>query len=139
MNHDCLTERFPDVKITDLIISKTGSTQCDACTELDPENDCSETLNFYGYDFLDSGATPTPLADNSNNLWFKAGECGSSMTINGEIADFQTTIFKPPTVDQATQIISKKTILATDIICGYPRAITGLDMDPNANVVPGNE
>ena len=129
--------RFPDVKITDLKISKTGS-ECDACTELDPKNDCSETKkHFYAYDFLDSNATPAPLADNSNNLWFKAGECGSSMTINGEIADFQTTIFRPPTVDQATQIISKKTILATDIICGYPRAITGLDMDPNANVVPG--
>ena len=50
-------------------------------------------------------------------------------------AKFATTIYKPPTIDPITSIVSQRTILATDIVCDYPRDVNGVDMFPNANIV----
>jgi len=147
VNRECLKERYPAVRPTELIISETGATQCTACTfaqpsttnSTDPEY-CSLEKKFTAYDFLirpesnatDYGAVTYSDSDTPKyqSLWFKAGNCGSSMTIEGEEAVFETTIFKPPVIDPTTQIISTRTIIATEIICKYPRELTGYEMVP---------
>ena len=50
-------------------------------------------------------------------------------------AQFHTTFYKPLTVDAATQIVSQRTIIATDITCDYPREIINFDMLQNPNIV----
>ena len=137
-----MTERYPDVKVTELIISETGATECKSCTDANLQTSdpnapdyCNPEEKFFAYDFLDSDQIPVPIDVNSKNLWFKAGNCGSSMKIIEDNAQFQTTIFNSPKIDNATGIISTRTILATDITCDYPRSIDGFDMDPGANVV----
>ena len=135
-----MAERYPDVKVTELIISKTGATECKSCNVTNPQitdpmasDFCNSTEKFFAYDFLDSVQTPGPVEVNSSNLWFKAGNCGSSMEIVDKsgisYAQFATTIFKPPSIDIATQIISQKTILATNITCDYPSEISNIDLD----------
>ena len=141
-----MTERYPAVKVTELKISKTGATECSSCTDANPQwtdpnaaDYCSPAGKFGAYDFLDKNLTPVPVLPNSPNLWFKAGNCGSSMEIvdisGTKYARFATTIYKPPTIDPVTQIVSQRTILATDISCEYPRDVAGVDMFPDANVV----
>ena len=124
------------MKITDLIIGQDydSPNNCDACTGANPPADCEQSANFYAYDFQDSGSLPVPVTAASPSIWFKAGECGSSMDATGSMAEFQTKIFKPMTVDQATQIVSQKTILPTDIICEYPKEIVGIRLDSDANI-----
>ena len=139
-------ERYPDVKVTELIISKTGATECKSCTDNSPQwtdpnaaDYCNPEEKFAAYDYLDSDLTPGPVTVTSPNLWFKASNCGSSMEIveiSGiKHAKFATTIYKPPTIDPVTSIVSQRTILATDIVCDYPRDVNGVDMFPNANIV----
>ena len=134
-----MAKRYPDVKVTELIISKTGATECKSCTAPDPQTTdpmasdyCNPEEKFFAYDFL-SAQSPSPVDVNSPNLWFKAGNCGSSMEIVDKsgisYAQFATTIFKPPTIDDATQIISQRTILATNITCDYPAEISDIDLD----------
>ena len=142
---DCLIERYPDVKVTELIISETGTDECRACTDANPQwtdstqpDYCNPAGKFGAYNFLDSAITPIPVEVTSPNLWFKAGYCGSTMDIIDAItARFQTEIYKPLTVDPATQIVSQRTIIAatSDITCDYPREIIDFDMFPNANIV----
>ena len=130
-------DRYPDVKITDLIIGdpdRTGTTQCNACTDSNPETDCDPEENFYGYDIQNNTETPVPVTSMSPSIWFKAGECGSAMKTTATEAIFQTEILKPPTIDNATQIISQRTILATNITCKYPNEIAGMVVDPGANI-----
>jgi len=142
----CLGERYPDVKVTELIISKTGATECKSCTDASPQwidplapDYCNPEEKFAAYDYLDLSLTPGPVTVTSPNLWFKAGNCGSSMEIveiSGiKHAKFATTIYKPPTIDPVTSIVSQRTILATDIVCDYPRDVNGVDMFPNAIIV----
>ena len=131
----CLLQRYPDVKITDLIIGQdpdSPSTQCDACTDSDPSANCQSSDNFYAYDFQDPSPLPVPVTNASPSIWFKAGECGSSMDAVDDKAEFQTKIFKP--VTNVNGIVSQRTILATDITCKYPDAIEGINMDPGANI-----
>ena len=130
-----MLERYPDVKITELKIGQdpdSPSTQCDACTDSDPAANCQPSDNFYAYDFQDSIVSPVPVTNISPSIWFKAGECGSSMDAVDDKAEFQTKIFKP--VTSVNGIVSKRTILATNITCKYPDAIEGINMDPGANI-----
>ena len=143
---DCLVERYKDVKVTELIISETQTTECRACTDANPQwtdpnqpDYCDPAAKFGAYNFIDSTSTPGPVEENSSNLWFKAGNCGSTMDIINELtAQFQTEIYKPLTVDPATQIVSQRTIIAATslLTCDYPREILDFDMFPNANIVP---
>ena len=137
-----MTEKFPDVKVTELIISKTGAPECKSCIAADPQTTdstasdyCNPKENFFAYDYLDTSQDNVPVTTGSTDIWFKAGECGSSMDTTGSMAEFQTKIFKPMTVDRATQIVSQKTILPTDIICKYPKEIVGLVIDSGANIL----
>jgi len=147
VNRECLIERYPAVKPTELIISQTGPTSCTACTfaqpttqiPTDPEY-CNPQAKFTAYDFRfrpEPNATDYGAVTYSDSgtpkyqsLWFKAGNCGSSMEIEGEEAVFETTIYKPPVIDPTTQIVSTRTIIATEIICKYPRELTGYEMVP---------
>ena len=147
MVQDCLIERYPDVKVTELIISKTEETKCNACTDANPQTDrpndpdyCNPEEKFFAYDYKSVPTQGVPVTDTSSNLWFKAGYCGSTMDIiNGlteSFAQFQTTFYKPITVDPATQIVSQRTIIQTNITCDYSRDILDFDMFPNAKIVP---
>ena len=143
---DCLLERYPDVKVTELVISETQTSECRACTENNPQwtdpnapNYCDPAAKFGAYNFLEATAgSGFPVVPTSQNLWFKAGYCGSTMDIINELtAQFQTEIYKPLTVDAATQIVSQRTIIAATslLTCDYPREIINFDMFPNANIV----
>ena len=141
---ECLMERYPDVEVTELIISKTGASECRACTDANPQWDvptdpdyCDPAAKFGAYNFLEATAgSGFPVVPTSQNLWFKAGYCGSTMDIINDLtAQFHTTFYKPPTIDAATQIVSQRTIIATDITCDYSREIINFDMLPNANIV----
>ena len=130
-------ERYPDVKITDIIIGdpdRTGATKCNACADFNPVADCDPEHNFYGYDIQDPTETPVPVTSMSPSIWFKAGECGSAMKTTATEAIFQTEILKPLTIDNATQIISQRTILATNITCKYPNEIAGMVVNPGSNI-----
>ena len=139
---DCLLERYPDVKVTELVISETQTSECRACTENNPQwtdpnapNYCDPAAKFGAYNFLEA-TTGVAVSPTSPNLWFKAGYCGSTMDIINDLtAQFHTTFYKPPTIDAATQIVSQRTIIATDITCDYSREIINFDMLPNANIV----
>ena len=136
---DCLVDRYPDVKVTELIISETQTSECRACTDVDPVANCDPAAKFFAYNFLDSAITPGPVEENSPNLWFKAGNCGSTMDIISDLtARFQTEIYKPLTVDPTTQIVSQRTIIAATslLTCDYPSEIIDINMFPNANIVP---
>ena len=135
VDETCLLQRYPDVKITELKIGQdpdAPSTQCDACTDSDPSVNCQSSENFYGYDFQDPDTLPVPVTNASPSIWFKAGECGSSMYAVDDKAEFKTKIFKP--VTDVNGIVSQRTILATDITCKYPDSIEGINMDPGANI-----
>ena len=130
-----MSARYPDVKITDLIIGQDydSPNNCDACTDSDPSANCQSSDNFYAYDFQDPDELPVPVTNASPSIWFKAGECGSSMGVVDDKAEFQTKIFKPVTIGP-DGIVSQRTILATDISCKYPDTIDGINMDPGANI-----
>ena len=123
-------ETFPDVKVTGLIFNdpnKTGTSECKSCTASRPQttdstasNYCNSGKKFFAYDYRNPNQDNVPVISTSTDIWFKAGECGSSIDTIGSMAQFQTTIFKPMKIDPVTQIVSPKTILATDIICEYP-------------------
>ena len=115
-----MEERYPDVKVTDLVISKTGATECKSCTDANPQwtnsaapDYCDPAAKFFEFDYLDPAAIAGPVTITSPNLWFKAGNCGSSMEIvdigGTEYAQFETTIYKPLTIDPVTQIVSQRT------------------------------
>ena len=143
---DCLIERYPDVDVTELIISETQTSECRACTDANPQwtdptqpDYCDPAAKFGAYNFNDDNSTPGPVVPTSQNLWFKAGYCGSTMEIISDlIARFQTEIYKPLTIDVATQIVSQRTIIAATslLTCDYPREILDFDMFPNAIIVP---
>lgn len=157
VNKYCLKERYPGVKVTELKIGQTGVgsppifTTCVACTDAQPQSRtptdpdyCNPEEKFFAYDILYNpessapGYGPVISSDPPpafQNLWFKVGNCGSSMTIKDDKAVFETTLYKPPTVDPITQIVSQKTVLPADIICKYPLTIQGLNMDPGADIV----
>ena len=137
-------ERYPDVKVTELIISETQTSECRACTDANPqwkfpgEDYCDPAAKFGAYKFNDDSITPIPVEVTSKNLWFKAGYCGSTMDIIDAVtAQFETEIYKPLTIDPATQIVSQRTIIAatSDITCDYPREIINFNMNPNQNIV----
>ena len=138
-------QRYPDVKVTELVIDETGATECRACTDANPQWDdpsapdyCNPEAKFGAYNFRDSALTPIAVEENSSNLWFKAGYCGSTMDIINDLtARFETEIYKPLTIDAATQIVSQRTIIASTskLTCDYPREIIDFDMFPNANIV----
>ena len=130
-----MSARYPDVKITELIIGQDydSPNNCDACTDSDPSANCQSSDNFYAYDFQDPDELPVPVTNASPSIWFKAGECGSSMGVVDDKAEFQTKIFKPVTIGP-DGIVSQRTILATDISCKYPDSIQGINMDPGANI-----
>ena len=142
MNKYCLKKRYPAVKVTELKIGKTGvGTPCDACTDAQPQSRtstdpeyCDPEEKFFAYDILynpESSASGYGAVISSDpppafqNLWFKVGNCGSTMIIKDDKAVFETTLYKPPTVDPITQIVSQKTVLPADIICKYPLTIQG--------------
>ena len=81
---------------------------------------CNSGKKFFAYDYRNPNQDNVPVISTSTDIWFKAGEFGSTINTTGSMAKFQTTIFKPMKIDLVTQIVSPKTILATDIICEYP-------------------
>ena len=122
-----MEERYPDVKVTDLVISKTGATECKSCTDANPQTSdssasdyCDPAAKFFEFDYLNTAATPGPVTITSPNLWFKAGNCGSSMAIvdigGTKYAQFETTIYKPPTIDPDTQIVSQRKEFECDLV-----------------------
>jgi hypothetical protein len=145
VNKPCLTEKFPFVSITELQINPTdaagnvpedangNSLQCLPCTTLP----CSESANFMAYDFWDANPTAVAVDDNSASLFFKAGQCGTSMTISADEtkAIFKTDIGKPAEVDATTGIVTETTLLETDITCEYPSTISDIAMDPGMSVI----
>jgi len=154
VNGDCLTENFSGVKLTELQILPTGADQkapADQCLpciipsaqtkdSASTDDYCDPAKKFFAFDYeSDSPATAvTDDASVTTSLFFKAGKCGTSpMTISddGTKAIFSTSIGKPAVVDKDTGIVTKPTLLKTDITCSYPSTISGLPMDPGMSVV----
>ena len=145
VNKPCLTEKFPFVSLTELQINPTdaagnvpedangNSLQCLPCTN----PPCSQSANFMAYDFSVANTTVVAVDDNSASLFFKAGQCGTSMTISTDKtkAIFKTDIGKPAEVDANTGIVTETTLLETDITCEYPSTISGIEMHPGMEVI----
>ena len=84
----CLTENFEYVAITDLQINPTDATgdvpdtQCLPCTTLP----CDTAEHFTAYDFSLDNPTMVGVTDSSTKLYFKAGQCGTTMDVVGDKA-----------------------------------------------------
>ena len=136
-----MTEKFPNVALTELQINPTDAqgtvpnNQCLPCTDSDPETNCNTEDNFLGYDFTADPLTALPVSSTTTSLWFKAGQCGTSMTVSadGATATFQTDIGKP--AEKINGIVVEPTLLETDITCSYPSTISGIPMDPGMSVI----
>ena len=135
-----MDEKFPNVELTELQINPTDAqgtvptNQCLPCTDADPVANCNTEANFMGYDFtIDANASPVSSATTS--LFFKAGQCGTSMTTSagGTVATFSTDIGKP--AEKINGIVVEPTLLETDITCSYPSTISGIQMDPGMSVI----
>jgi len=142
VNKDCLDEKFEFVEITELQINPTDAVgvvpanQCLPCTN----PPCSESTTFMAYDFNDDSLTAAQkiaVSDSTTTLFFKAGQCGTSMDISDDKtkAIFKTDIGKPAEVDATTGIVTETTLLETDITCEYPSTISDIEMDPGMSVI----
>jgi hypothetical protein len=138
VNADCLDEKFEHVEITELQINPTDAlgvvpaNQCLPCTS----PPCSESTNFMAYDFNDDSLTAAQkiaVSDSTTTLYFKAGQCGTSMRIDGANAIFETDIGKP--AEKINGIVVEPTLLETDITCAYPATIDDIAMDPGMTVL----
>ena len=136
-----MTEKFPNVALTELQINPTDAqgtvpnNQCLPCIDSNPESNCNTADNFMGYDFTADPVVASAVSSTTTSLWFKAGQCGTSMSVSadGATATFQTDIGKP--AEKINGIVVEPTLLETDITCSYPSTISGIPMDPNFNVV----
>jgi len=137
-----LDEKFEFVEITELQINPTDAVgvvpanQCLPCTN----PPCSESTTFMAYDFNDDSLTAAQkiaVSDSTTTLFFKAGQCGTSMDISDDKtkAIFKTDIGKPAEVDATTGIVTETTLLETDITCEYPSTISDIEMDPGMSVI----
>ena len=135
-----MDEKFPNVELTELQINPTDAqgtvptNQCLPCTDADPVTNCNTENNFMGYDFTIPG-NKSPVTSTTTSLFFKAGQCGTSMEMNddGSLAIFKTDIGKPAEIIDG--IVVEPTLLETDITCSYPSTISGIPMDPGMTVV----
>ena len=133
-----MEEKFKYVEIPELQINPTDAlgvvpaTQCLPCTN----PPCSESNTFMAYDFNDDSLTAAQkiaVSDSTTTLFFKAGQCGTSMRIDGANAIFETDIGKP--AEKINGIVVEPTLLETDITCAYPATIAGISMDPGMTVI----
>ena len=133
-----MDEKFEHVEITELQINPTDAlgvvpaNQCLPCTS----PPCSESINFMAYDFNDDSLTTAQkiaVSDSTTTLYFKAGQCGTSMRIDGANAIFETDIGKP--AEKINGIVVEPTLLETDITCAYPATIDDIAMDPGMTVL----
>ena len=110
----CLTDKFPYVAITDLQINPTDATgdvpdtQCLPCTTLP----CNTEDHFTAYDFSVDNPTEVGVTDSSTKLYFKAGQCGTTMNVVGEKArvfhgfrDFRAKIRVDPYLGRTYSIL----------------------------------